>query len=242
MLAFGPLELGRVPRIAAPCSDGELETCRDEVRRYADVVELRIDRFARHDPAYVAGVCRAARTLELPLLATVRAAAEGGAVELAEAARLALYESLLPLVDAVDVELRAPICQAVLDHAANAGVPAIVSHHDFLCTPPDAELAALAVAAEVTGAAIFKLAAHAASLADVERLLDFLRARRDRGLIVIGMGDYGIATRVFFPLLGSLLAYGFAGAAMAPGQLPLADLHAALRLYSPEFAAARSGA
>ena len=51
------------------------------------------------------------------------------------------------------------------------------------------------------------------------------------------MGPHGVASRVFFPLFGSLLTYGFVGQAGAPGQLSLADLHAELCRYSPAFVA-----
>jgi 3-dehydroquinate dehydratase-1 len=227
-----------VARIAAPLSDTDLRAQTQVVRRYADIVELRIDRFARHEPSYVADVCRAARDLGLPLIATVRAASQGGAVDLSDAQRLAAFEAALPLVDAVDLELRSALCAPLLARAAHGERLAIVSHHDFSATPSDADLAALFDDATLPGAGVLKIAGHAATAGDADRLLGFLLARRARGLIVIAMGPHGVASRVFFPLLGSLITYGFAGQAGAPGQLPLAELHAQLRRYSPEFAAA----
>jgi 3-dehydroquinate dehydratase-1 len=238
MPKLGALELGTVPRIAVPLTDADVQTHADAVRRYADAVELRIDRFSRHDAAHVADVCRAARGLGLPLIATVRAAEEGGAVELSDDQRLALFAAALPLADAVDVELRAPIRDRVVALALGRGALAIVSHHDFAQTPSDAELAAICDAAVLARADVVKIAAQVAGPADADRLLDLLRTRRHHGLIVIGMGPHGVASRVFFPLLGSLLTYGFVGRAGAPGQLPLAELHDALRRYSPAFAAA----
>jgi 3-dehydroquinate dehydratase I len=238
MLKLGPLELGTVPRIAVPLTDADVQTHADAVRRYADAAELRIDRFGRHDTAHVAEVCRAARGLGLPLIATVRAAAEGGAVELSDDERLALFAAALPLADAVDVELRAPIRDRVVALALGRRALAIVSQHDFAQTPPDADLTAICDAAALARADVVKIAAHVAGPVDGERLLDLLRARRHQNLIVIGMGPHGVASRVFFPLLGSLITYGFVGRAGAPGQLPLAELHDALRRYSPAFAAA----
>jgi 3-dehydroquinate dehydratase-1 len=238
MLKLGALELGGVPRLAVPLTDDDVHAHADAVRRYADIVELRIDRFRQHDPAYVAEVCRSARGLGRPLIATVRAIEEGGAVELPDAQRTALFAAALPLVDAVDVEVAVPICQPVVAHAHANGALAIVSHHDFARTPGDAELVAHSDAALRTGADVVKIATAVADSSDAGRLLDFLRARQRRGLIVIGMGSAGVATRVFFALFGSLLTYGFVGRSGAPGQLPLADLYEALRQYSPEFAAA----
>jgi 3-dehydroquinate dehydratase-1 len=238
MLKLGALELGGVPRLAVPLTDGDVQAHAGAVRRYADVVELRIDRFRQHDPAYVAEVCRSARALGRPVIATVRAIEEGGAVELSDAQRTALFAAALPMVDAVDVEVAAPICAPVVAQAHASGALAIVSHHDFARTPGDDELAAHCDAALRTGADVVKIATAVADSRDAERLLDFLRTRQSRGLIVIGMGSAGVATRVFFALVGSLLTYGFVGRSGAPGQLPLDELYEALRRYSPAFAAA----
>src|SRR5262249_46175996 len=134
----------------------------------------------------------------------------------------------------------APICDRVVALAQQHKRLAIVSHHDFAATPSDADLAALFDGAVRAGADVVKIAGHAADAADADRLLGFLRARRERGLIVIAMGPHGVASRVFFPLLGSLITYAFAGQAMAPGQLSLSELHAELCRYSPEFAAAHA--
>lgn len=238
MITLGTLELGPLPRIAAPLTDADVHAHADMVRRYADIAELRIDQFARHDPGYAVEVCRAARDLGLPLIATVRALDEGGAVALNDAQRLALFEAVAPLVAAIDIELRATICDAVIDLAQVNRKLVIVSQHDFAGTPSDADLAALFDAAVLAEADVVKIVTHATSHADTDRLLGFLRGRRERGLIAIAMGPHGVASRVFFPLLGSLITYGFVAAAMAPGQLPLAELHAALQRFSPEFAAA----
>jgi 3-dehydroquinate dehydratase-1 len=237
MLRLGALALGPIPRIVAPLSERDLRGAADGVRRYADAVELRIDRFERHELAHVEQVCRAAGALGLPRIATVRAADEGGAVALADAQRQAILDAVSGAVDAVDIELRAPICRSVVDGAHRRGKLAIVSYHDFTATPSDPELAALCDAAVDRGADIVKIAANAASAADTDRLLGLLRARRDHGLIVIAMGEHGIASRVFFPLFGSLLTYGFLAQSGAPGQLPLDELYSELRRYSPAFAA-----
>jgi 3-dehydroquinate dehydratase I len=238
MITLGSLALGAVPRIAAPLTDGDVRVHADDVRRYADVAELRIDEFAQHDPAHVVAVCRDAGALALPLIATIRSVDEGGATHLDDAQRLALFEAVLPTVAAVDVELRAPIRDQVVALAHRAGKRAIVSYHNFTATPIDSDLSAILDAAVLGQADVVKIAAHARDAVDADRLLVFLLARRDRAMILIGMGPYGVASRVFFPLLGSLITYGSVGAATAPGQLPLAELHAELRRYSPEFAAA----
>jgi 3-dehydroquinate dehydratase-1 len=241
MVTLGRLTLGSMPCIAAAITDGELRSERELVCRYADVIELRIDRFARHEPSYVADACEQARGLERPLIATVRVAAQGGDADLSDPQRLAAFEAAIPFVDAVDVELRSTICAAVTTLAARHGRLAIVSHHDFTATPSEAELVDMWKAADqLDGANIFKIAGYANDTRDIERLLDFLRSRRTRGLIVLAMGPHGVASRVFFPLLGSLITYGYVSTPGAAGQLSLAELYAELRRYSPEFAAAHA--
>lgn len=236
---IGTLELGLTPRIAAPVAEADLEAAAPRLRALADVIELRVDQFAQHDPAHVLAVGERARSLGLPLIATVRAVGEGGVAALDDEHRWALYDVLAPLVDGLDVELHAPIRDRVVALAKRHHKLAIVSHHDFTATPVDSDLAALAGAARQLGADIVKIAAYAAAAGDVERLLDCLRAQRADGAIVIAMGPRGAASRVFFPLLGSLISYGFLDRANAPGQLSLEDLYDELRRYSPEFAAAR---
>jgi 3-dehydroquinate dehydratase-1 len=240
MLSLAGLTLGQIPRIAAPLTDHDVRREPAEVRRYADLVELRIDQFERHDAAHLAAIAGQAAAGGLPLLATVRWRSEGGGAALDDAQRLAAFDAVLPVVGGVDIELRAAICGAVVERAHRAGKLAIVSYHDFTATPGDAELGALLDAARRANADVVKIAGHAAASADTERLLRFLLAHRQQPMIVIAMGPHGVASRVFFPLLGSLVSYGSVGAASAPGQLPLAELDAELRRYSPEFAAAHA--
>jgi 3-dehydroquinate dehydratase-1 len=234
---LGSLMLGSVPCVAAAVAPDELAAHDRTVRQHADAIELRLDRAPGHDVAAMIAACRRARRVERPIIATLRSAAEGGAVALAEDDRLAVYAAIMPLVDGVDIELHAPIRDAVLAAAAAQRKLAIVSYHDFAGTPDDADLAATWTAAAATSADIVKIAAYAASGVDTIRLLDLLCARRGRGMIAIAMGPYGAASRVFFPLAGSVITYGFADRAGAPGQLALAELDAELRRYSPDFAA-----
>lgn len=238
MLSLAGLTLGSIPRIAAPLTDDDVRRGGDEMARYADLIELRIDQFRQHEPQHLTAIARQAGGGGMPLIATVRARAEGGGGTLSDAQRLAAFDAVLGLVGGVDVELRSPICAAMVERAQSAGKLAIVSHHNFAATPSDPELGALYDAAVQAKADVVKIAAHTAGAADLDRLLGFLLAHRQHGVIVIGMGPHGVASRVFFPMFGSLLSYGSVGAASAPGQLPLKDLHAELRRYSPDFAAA----
>jgi 3-dehydroquinate dehydratase-1 len=239
MIRLGSLDLGALPRIAVPLSDTELRIHGERLRRLADVFELRVDRFERHDPSYVRAVCERARGHGVPLLATVRSAGEGGEVALADGVRTAIFEAAMPLVDGIDIEISAAIRDRVIALARQHGRTVIASHHDFDGTPSNDVLVGLIDEAKRAGADVAKIAVTVPDLSVLDRVLGLLRAERDKGLILIGMGASGVASRVFFPLFGSLLTYAFAGESVAPGQLSLEDLMSELERYSPDFARER---
>src|SRR5262249_29954853 len=157
-----------------------------------------------------------------PTIATIRSAAEGGAWDAPDRARLELFQHVMPYVDAVDVELSSEAIVAdVVDAARPAGAVVIVSHPDFVGTPPDAELDAIVGCARDAGADYVKVAAMATSSDDVRRLAAFTVRHAASGLIVIAMGDLGSVSRVFFPALGSRLTYAHRGEHPVAGQLDL---------------------
>ena len=200
-----------------------------------DLAEARVDLFRKRAPAAALQFIDAIRR-SLPVLVTIRAAAEGGAFRDSEPERLALYRALLPSADAVDVELAAAIRPAVVRAAHDAGLPVVLSHHDFRRTPPDAELDRLVARGFRAGADIVKIAAHVRDDRDTTRLAGFLARHPDRALVVIGMGEHGVKTRVLFPALGSLFTFAALGRGTAPGQLPLVALLRELTLHYPGFA------
>ena len=231
-LRIGSVELGVRPCVAVPFAD---RTTRAEVlalaRRGLDVAELRVDHFARFDPAHV--LAQLDVFAGVPVLATIRSAAEGGGWQRPEAERLALFRALIPRVDAVDVELASEIARDVVGAARGAGKLAITSFHDFAKTPGDGALADVVALGRALGADVVKIATAVAGPGDVRSLARLLVSTEDIGLIAIGMGDRAVATRLLFPALGSLLTYAHAGAATAPGQIPLDEMPSLLRRLFP---------
>ncbi len=237
-IRIGRVDLGALPRIAVPLDDRRLSERVATATRWADIVELRVDMFGSHERDAVTAACKLVRTAA-PLLVTVRSRDQGGAADLDDEQRLALYKTAAAHADAIDVELRSPICARAIELARAHGLTTIASHHDFTATPDDATLNAIADQARDRGAAICKIAATAQCASDMTRLLDLLRDRAaDQGMIVIAMGPHGAASRVFFPLCGSLLTYGFLEEAVAPGQLSIRELRTELERYCPELTGA----
>jgi 3-dehydroquinate dehydratase-1 len=201
------------------------------VQRGLDVAELRVDHFARVDAASV--LAQLDVFAGVPLLATIRSAAEGGGWKGTEADRLALFRALLPRVDAVDVEIASEIARDVVRDAQRAGRLAIASFHDFARTPGAGALAAVVARGRALGADVVKIATAVAGRDDLRSLARLLVDTDDIGLIAIGMGDAAVATRVLFPALGSLLTYAHAGNVTAPGQIPLVEMRQLLRRLYP---------
>jgi 3-dehydroquinate dehydratase-1 len=201
------------------------------VQRGLDVAELRVDHFARVDAASV--LAQLDVFAGVPLLATIRSAAEGGGWKGTEADRLALFRALLPRVDAVDVEIASEIARDVVRDAQRAGRLAIASFHDFARTPGAGALAAMVARGRALGADVVKIATAVAGRDDLRSLARLLVDTDDIGLIAIGMGDAAVATRVLFPALGSLLTYAHAGNVTAPGQIPLVEMRQLLRRLYP---------
>jgi len=185
----------------------ELRAARDRVQA-AEMVELRLDGVADLD---VAGAL-AGRTK--PVIATCRAAWEGGQFDGSETERLRILADAIRLgAEFVDVEWRAD----------RSGLPGndrtqiVLSHHDFGGMPPD--LADRVRAMQREPAAILKVAVGPVRLRDCLTLRDL--DWNGRPHVTIAMGGAGQVTRLCPSRFGSAWTYG--GTA-APGQSLVADL------------------
>ena len=221
MVGFGSLHFAPgQPAVAVSFTDADTAFDIEEARQAGvALAELRIDLFADQTPEAV--VETAQRLRGLPLLATIRMAEEGGGWRGGEAARLALFKAVLPYVDGIDVELRATETLAALQQPLLlTGTTLVVSHHDFSATPSAEELADIARRAVEAGADIVKVAATIVEEDDLNTLAGLLTSRPAPNLVVIGMGERGLVTRMLFPALGSLFTFAGKGErASAPGQL-----------------------
>ncbi|MBI2423713.1 MAG: type I 3-dehydroquinate dehydratase [Candidatus Hydrogenedentes bacterium] len=197
------------------------------------LIEVRIDEFGE------CGISVVRSYLEsfsgLPLLGTIRAAREGGGWKDSEAARLALYEAIIPHVDLIDIELSATeILDEVVELAHAAGRRVIGSYHDFEATPEDGRLEALLAGAAQCQADLFKVAAKCNTPGDLRRLAAFTACHSGEfPLAVMGMGPYGALSRIFFGALGSRLTYTFLGRPTAPGQIACDETLALLSRFYP---------
>jgi len=197
-------------------------TVRKAVRDGADIIEARVDAFKDTDPESLRKEFEAAR-LPLPLLLTVRSAKEGGAGALTDKKRAEILEVLMPFADMVDIELSSGrIIENVINSAKRHGKRVIVSYHNFKATPGVKALREITRKARSLGAEAVKIATFVNGPEDLVKLATILT--ESKGMIVIGMGALGACSRVFFPMLGSIITYGSIGTATAPGQLTLKEI------------------
>jgi len=161
----------------------------------------------------------------LPIIATARHPAEGGAGNLSQSSRQALLESALPWASALDIELRSARALApVIARAHQHGRTLILSHHDFKATPTLPMLKKLASKAAVHGADFFKVATLLRDRHDLQRLVDLQLSRTEIPVIAMGMGEAGRFSRIVLAGFGTPLCYGWLGSPQVRGQWPALKL------------------
>lgn len=198
---------------------------RRAIRIGADLIEIRADLLAG-GPRRAGGLLRRVRRDGIPLILTIRDAKEGGRGP-SDRLRLALYRSLIPFTDWVDVECRSRIAPAVVKRARAAGVGVILSHHDFSGVPIRSALRTVVRKAAALGADIVKIAAFARTRAEVRRLENGVAdpgAAVNVPVAAIPMGPHAAWGRARGFRNGSPLMYGHAGFPTAPGQPSLRSL------------------
>ena len=190
----------------------ELRQRRDAVPD-ADLIELRLDTVS--DPT-VAGALAGRRR---PAIVACRPQWEGGAFKGSEEERKKILADALSLgAEYVDIEWRARFDDLI---AQAGGRRIVLSAHDYHGVPID--LTARVHAMRSTGAEVIKIAATLTSLSDAIPLLDLgAQSSRQSGMILIGLGPYGVVTRILAGRFGSVWAY--AGSLHEIGQLSPASL------------------
>ena len=216
----------------------------------ADLVEFRIDAVfegAEHGPdadeldAYtVAEFRRLLAESPLPVILTCRPTWEGGEYDGDDSDRVALFEKLCCDTDHppayLDVELAAYTRSANLRQKINLCVThpkqqrtsvttrLILSTHDFEGRPADLDRRLLAMYDE-PACAVVKVAYRARSLRDNLDLFEILR-ERPKPIIALGMGEFGLMSRVLAPKFNGFLTFASLRdqAATAPGQPTIDDL------------------
>ena len=219
-----------------------IKQAKELTRLKADIIEWRVDGFGsvQQSSVLLDKILTRLREVigQIPLLFTCRIKAEGGMADLSDSERLELNIRALDsgMVDLVDVELAndSSFLDAVCSQARKAGVPVILSSHNFTRTPAEEEILATLEKAYAVGADIAKIAVMPNSFKDVLTLLSATdRARNsfaEKPLITIAMGEMGKISRFAGGLFGSDVTFGVGQMVSAPGQVPVEELRQVMSL------------
>lgn len=204
----------------------------------ADLVEFRLDRFFAGDQWQGEACADLVARSPIPCIATCRPTWEGGEYDGDEQERISLFERLgtsdrPPAY--IDVELAAYTRSANIRQKVNLSVRhpgqlrdgrpgLILSLHDFQGRPSDLSRR-VALAREQQAASVIKVAYRARSLRDNLELFDLVRYA-DRPMIALGMGEFGLMSRVLAPKFGAFLTFASLrdSGATAPGQPTIEEL------------------
>lgn len=189
----------------------------------ADIAEIRLDYF---EETY--DLPRLLRDRPLPVIVTNRPSREGGRCMLPEDERLAVLRQAAALgAEYVDVEWDAA-APAILEPMKAAGTQILVSRHSFAEMPAD--FVDWADQMVERGADVVKIVGMARDARDCVPVFQTFQ-RADHPTVAIAMGEAGLPSRVLALRYDTcFLTYATLGRGerVAPGQLPIADMH---RIY-----------
>lgn len=209
----------------------------------ADLVEFRVDEYYSAESGQDAAITGLVQQCPLPCIVTCRGAAEGGAYDGDEQDRVSLYEFLGRSEHPpryIDFEFAAYAGSENIKQKINLAIAhdkgrtdlqtsLILSNHDFAGRPADLTRRILQMRSH-PAARILKIAFRARSLRDNLELFDIL-VERDRPMIALAMGEYGLMSRVLAPKFGGFLTFASLrpASATAPGQPTISDLQSLYR-------------
>ena len=182
-------------------------------RPFVDIVELRVDFLSSQEAQQAA---RFPAMTDLPVILTCRRAQDGGQYRDSEKSRLAIIEKALEgdfaYVD-IEEDVKRSVC---VTKAQQKGIQVIRSFHDFHQVPDDLVHRMVQIARK---GSIPKAAVMPSSIQDVKRLFEAARELNsiDRK-ILLGMGPYGLPTRILYRKMHSLLTFTSSDET-APGQI-----------------------
>ena len=184
----------------------------------ADAVEIRIDALLA-EKVPVDEIEIALKKKKHPVLLTLRIPPEGGQIAWKVVERRELFLSLLPYVEAIDVELAtARAMQPVIDEARRTSKTVVLSAHAIEKPATPAQFAHWVGQFNHSPSTILKVAARIASWRDLQQLAALLVNHPELPVAVMGLGPHAAQSRAVLTALGSRLVYGYLDQPAAPGQ------------------------
>lgn len=188
--------------------------------RWADLVELRLDKLHELDPVALSSLLK---TFSLPLILTLRKKSHGGDFRGTEEERHHLLRFILKEFQPDYLDLEGDTPREIIEDLRQLSpkTQLIISWHDLEKTPDD--LNALFRKISFLPASYYKIATTALSTLDAVRMLAFTQEVNRKGRILCGicMGELGEVTRILSPIAGQPLTFASLekGNETASGQL-----------------------
>ena len=201
------------------------ENLADLERNHSDMAELRIDLLKESERE---GIIDFSSRVSLPLILTCRKEIDGGQWSGSDADREAL---LLWALDGnfgfIDIE-EDELSSALEEKARDRGIKIIRSFHDFRETPADLEsrLEAMSERGDLVKAAV--MTRGSSDLLTLFRIADSWdeRHRGKNNLILLGMGAFGVPSRILAGRMGCFLSFCSPDKVeTAPGHMSWETLH-----------------
>jgi 3-dehydroquinate dehydratase-1 len=184
----------------------------------AQAVEVRVDALLA-EKVQVKKIEAALKARKHPVLLTLRIPPEGGQYAWKVKERRELFLLLLPLVEAIDVELAtAPAMQPVIAEARRLGKTVVLSAHAIKRPASPVQISNWVDQFDPQPRTILKIAAQIKSWRDLQQLAALLVNQPEMPVAVMGLGPYAAQSRSVLVALGSRLVYGYLDKAAAPGQ------------------------
>ena len=184
---------------------------------YIDPCELRLDTLTTEDQKKAS---QFPSMVNIPVVATFRRPEDGGRSSVSEKTRRSiLFDALDGDFAYIDIEDDVKKCE-LEDKARERKIKIIRSFHDYKGIPTDifGKIANLSKRGDVV-----KIAVMTKGIQDILTLLNIKKELGNVPKIIIGMGPFGVPTRILYKKFGSILT--FAGnTEVAPGQLTPKEL------------------
>lgn len=234
-----------MPKICVPMTGENLMDIKKEselvIEANPDLVEWRADYYRDIESGLLSALTTINEHINAyPMIFTLRSVDEGGAVRLSQDTRYKLMHEAIESskISYIDIE-RAngyEFIKPLLDMSHKAGIKVIISNHNFKHTPTKNEIIKLLEESASFGADIVKVAVMPENYGDVLTLLsasyEYNNTNNSLPTIAISMGKTGLLSRISAGLFGSIITFASLASSSAPGQIPVANLRAAMSIYS----------
>lgn len=194
----------------------------------ADLLEVRVDSL-RAQGMSIIDIKEKLQKRKHPILLTLRTTVEGGEYSWKSTERLLAFEELLPVSDAVDLEIRnMRYVKPILQQARDANKMVILSTHslDRKLTMGKAER--LVREFRSYRVDVYKLAGLARTTEDLKVLVQLLMKFPQLRLGLMATGPLAKVSRPVLAALGSKLVYGYLDEPAAPGQPSIKEVRSML--------------